>query len=106
MTPMNPPLGINAKVLGHSSVQVTWADGSLNANQIVTDNRYYLVHYRPQHQRRKKWRYVPPRAEAPEGNSIGDSGNFKLVLNLPCIQSNMNYSKTGIPRDVNLSDFL
>ena len=44
-TPLVPPLGLNAIVLSSHTVVLTWVDSTLPRNQLVTDNRYYIVRY-------------------------------------------------------------
>uniref|UniRef100_A0A672LF14 Neogenin-like n=1 Tax=Sinocyclocheilus grahami TaxID=75366 RepID=A0A672LF14_SINGR len=41
--PMLPPVGVQASVLSHDTIKVTWADNSLPKNQKITDARYYTV---------------------------------------------------------------
>lgn len=45
-TPMMPPVGVQASVLSHDTIKVTWADSSLSKNQKITDNRYYTVRWK------------------------------------------------------------
>ncbi|GFS82587.1 neogenin [Trichonephila clavipes] len=45
MTPMLPPVGLKAIVLSSSTVVLYWTDTTLSRNQVVTDNRYYIVRY-------------------------------------------------------------
>ncbi|KAL1007687.1 hypothetical protein UPYG_G00090230 [Umbra pygmaea] len=45
-TPMLPPVGVQASVLGHDTIKVTWADNSLPKNQKITDARYYTVRWK------------------------------------------------------------
>ncbi|XP_053173165.1 neogenin 1a isoform X3 [Scomber japonicus] len=45
-TPMMPPVGVQAAVLSHDTIKVTWADNSLPKNQKITDNRYYTVRWK------------------------------------------------------------
>ncbi|XP_043084413.1 neogenin isoform X2 [Puntigrus tetrazona] len=45
-TPMLPPVGVQASVLGHDSVKVSWADNSLAKNQKITDSRYYTIRWK------------------------------------------------------------
>ncbi|XP_077375058.1 neogenin 1a isoform X7 [Festucalex cinctus] len=45
-TPMMPPVGVQASVLSHDTIKVTWADNSLPKNQKITDNRYYTVRWK------------------------------------------------------------
>lgn len=45
-TPMMPPVGVQASVLGHDNIKVTWADNSLPKNQKITDNRFYTVQWK------------------------------------------------------------
>jgi hypothetical protein len=42
-TPLVPPLGLHAIVLSATTVVLTWMDSTLPRNQLVTDNRYYIV---------------------------------------------------------------
>jgi len=44
-TPLVPPLGLHAIVLSSSTVVLTWMDSTLPRNQLITDNRYYIVRY-------------------------------------------------------------
>ncbi|KAG1941379.1 neogenin [Pimephales promelas] len=44
--PMLPPVGVQASVLGHDNIKVTWADNSLPKNQKITDARYYTVRWK------------------------------------------------------------
>ncbi|XP_029902377.1 neogenin 1a isoform X3 [Myripristis murdjan] len=45
-TPMLPPVGVQASVLSHDTIKVTWADNSLPKNQKITDTRYYTVRWK------------------------------------------------------------
>ncbi|KAM8761721.1 neogenin 1a isoform 7-T7 [Acanthopagrus schlegelii] len=45
-TPMMPPVGVQASVLSHDTIKVTWADNSLPKNQKITDNRFYTVRWK------------------------------------------------------------
>uniref|UniRef100_A0A3P8RUM8 Neogenin 1a n=1 Tax=Amphiprion percula TaxID=161767 RepID=A0A3P8RUM8_AMPPE len=45
-TPMMPPVGVQASVLSHDTIKVTWADSSLPKSQKITDNRYYTVRWK------------------------------------------------------------
>ncbi|XP_050970521.1 neogenin 1a isoform X3 [Labeo rohita] len=44
--PMLPPVGVQASVLNHDTIKVTWADNSLPKNQKITDSRYYTVRWK------------------------------------------------------------
>ncbi|TRY86401.1 hypothetical protein DNTS_025358, partial [Danionella cerebrum] len=44
--PMLPPVGVQASVLNHDAIKVTWADNSLPKNQKITDARYYTVRWK------------------------------------------------------------
>ena len=44
-SPLVPPVGLHAIVLSSHTVVLTWVDSSLPQNQLVTDNRYYIVRY-------------------------------------------------------------
>lgn len=43
---MLPPVGVQASVLSHDTVKVSWADNSLAKNQKITDSRYYTVRWK------------------------------------------------------------
>uniref|UniRef100_A0AAY4E455 Contactin-3 n=1 Tax=Denticeps clupeoides TaxID=299321 RepID=A0AAY4E455_9TELE len=45
-TPMLPPVGVQASVISHDTVKVTWADNSLPKNQKITDARFYTVRWK------------------------------------------------------------
>ncbi|XP_073798605.1 neogenin isoform X13 [Danio rerio] len=45
-TPMLPPVGVQASVLSHDTVKVSWADNSLAKNQKITDARYYTIRWK------------------------------------------------------------
>ncbi|XP_058622372.1 neogenin isoform X2 [Onychostoma macrolepis] len=45
-TPMLPPVGVQATVLSHDTVKVSWADNSLAKNQKITDSRYYTIRWK------------------------------------------------------------
>ncbi|XP_035251670.1 neogenin isoform X2 [Anguilla anguilla] len=45
-TPMLPPVGVQASVLSHDTIKVTWADNSLPKNQKITDARFYTVRWK------------------------------------------------------------
>ncbi|XP_069758485.1 neogenin-like isoform X1 [Narcine bancroftii] len=45
-SPMMPPVGVQATVLTHDTIRVTWADSSLPKNQKITDARYYTVRWK------------------------------------------------------------
>ncbi|XP_015199137.2 neogenin isoform X2 [Lepisosteus oculatus] len=45
-SPMMPPVGVQASVLSHDTIKVTWADSSLPKNQKITDARYYSVRWK------------------------------------------------------------
>ncbi|XP_062868575.1 neogenin 1a [Trichomycterus rosablanca] len=44
--PMMPPVGVQASVLSHDTIKVTWADNSLAKNQKITDARFYSVRWK------------------------------------------------------------
>lgn len=44
--PMLPPVGVQASVLSHDTIKITWADNSLPKNQKITDARYYTVRWK------------------------------------------------------------
>ncbi|KAM9461506.1 neogenin 1a isoform 1-T1 [Clarias gariepinus] len=44
--PMMPPVGVQASVLSHDTIKVTWADNSLAKNQKIVDARYYTVRWK------------------------------------------------------------
>ncbi|XP_026094287.1 neogenin-like isoform X3 [Carassius auratus] len=44
--PMLPPVGVQATVLSHDSIKVSWADNSLAKNQKITDSRYYTIRWK------------------------------------------------------------
>ncbi|KAJ8681424.1 hypothetical protein QAD02_017211, partial [Eretmocerus hayati] len=47
---LNPPVGLKAIVMSHSTVVLYWTDMQLPKNQqFVTDNRYYIVRYTSTH---------------------------------------------------------
>lgn len=43
---MMPPVGVQASVLSHDTIKVTWADNSLAKNQKIVDARYYTVRWK------------------------------------------------------------
>uniref|UniRef100_A0A3Q2PLM6 Neogenin 1b n=1 Tax=Fundulus heteroclitus TaxID=8078 RepID=A0A3Q2PLM6_FUNHE len=45
-SPMMPPVGVQASVMSHDTIRVTWADNSLPKNQKITDNRHYTVRWK------------------------------------------------------------
>ncbi|CAB0030178.1 unnamed protein product, partial [Trichogramma brassicae] len=47
--PLQPPVGLKADVMSHSTVVLYWTDSSLSKNQYVTDKRYYVVRYTSYH---------------------------------------------------------
>ncbi|KAL7287890.1 hypothetical protein TKK_0017953 [Trichogramma kaykai] len=47
--PLQPPVGLKADVMSHSTVVLYWTDSSLSKNQFVTDKRYYVVRYTSYH---------------------------------------------------------
>ncbi|KAF7668299.1 hypothetical protein LDENG_00019590 [Lucifuga dentata] len=44
--PMLPPVGVQASVLSHDTIKVTWADNSLLKNQKIMDNRQYTLRWK------------------------------------------------------------
>lgn len=44
-TPLVPPVGLHAIVLSSTTVVLTWMDSTLPRNQLISDNRYYIVRY-------------------------------------------------------------
>uniref|UniRef100_A0A224XGP9 Putative neural cell adhesion molecule l1 n=1 Tax=Panstrongylus lignarius TaxID=156445 RepID=A0A224XGP9_9HEMI len=44
-TPLIPPVGLKATVISPTSVVLFWSDSTLPQDQVVTDNRYYVVRY-------------------------------------------------------------
>ena len=55
---MLPPVGVQASVLSHDTIKVTWADNSLPKNQKITDARYYTVRWKtniPANTKMKVW---------------------------------------------------
>ncbi|XP_064123363.1 neogenin isoform X7 [Loxodonta africana] len=45
-TPMMPPVGVQASILSHDTIRITWADNSLPKHQKITDSRYYTVRWK------------------------------------------------------------
>ncbi|XP_061427038.1 LOW QUALITY PROTEIN: neogenin-like [Lethenteron reissneri] len=45
-TPMLPPVGVQALVLGPDTIRITWADNSLPKNQRIPDARYYTARWK------------------------------------------------------------
>lgn len=45
-TPMMPPVGVQASILSHDTIRITWADNSLPKQQKITDSRYYTVRWK------------------------------------------------------------
>ncbi|ELV11282.1 Neogenin, partial [Tupaia chinensis] len=45
-TPMMPPVGVQASILSHDTIRLTWADNSLSKHQKITDSRYYTVRWK------------------------------------------------------------
>jgi len=46
MTPLMPPMGLNAHVLSPSTILLTWADHSLSRGHKILDDRYYTIMYK------------------------------------------------------------
>nr|1X5J_A Chain A, Neogenin [Homo sapiens] len=44
--PMMPPVGVQASILSHDTIRITWADNSLPKHQKITDSRYYTVRWK------------------------------------------------------------
>jgi neogenin len=42
-SPLQPPIGLHARVLSSNTALLTWIDSSLPRNQLIPDNRYYIV---------------------------------------------------------------
>ncbi|XP_062927137.1 neogenin-like isoform X3 [Mobula hypostoma] len=55
-SPMMPPVGVQATVLTHDTIRVTWADSSLPKNQKITDARYYTVHWKTNYPANTKYK--------------------------------------------------
>ncbi|XP_026875777.2 neogenin isoform X4 [Electrophorus electricus] len=45
-SPMLPPVGVQASVVSHDAIKVSWADNSLPKNQKITDSRYYTIRWK------------------------------------------------------------
>ncbi|KAI4874309.1 hypothetical protein NFI96_001224 [Prochilodus magdalenae] len=45
-SPMLPPVGVQASVISHDTIKVSWADNSLAKNQKITDSRFYTVRWK------------------------------------------------------------
>ncbi|XP_043933591.1 neogenin isoform X4 [Protopterus annectens] len=45
-SPMLPPVGVQAMIVSHDTIRITWADNSLPKNQKITDARYYTVRWK------------------------------------------------------------
>ncbi|XP_075391906.1 neogenin isoform X4 [Tenrec ecaudatus] len=45
-TPMMPPVGVQASILSHDTIRISWADNSLPKHQKITDSRYYTVRWK------------------------------------------------------------
>lgn len=43
---MMPPVGVQASVLSHDTIKVSWADNTLHKSQKITDNRFYTVRWK------------------------------------------------------------
>ncbi|XP_032809067.1 neogenin isoform X10 [Petromyzon marinus] len=45
-TPMLPPVGVQAFVISHDTIRVTWADNTLAKNQRIPDARHYTIRWK------------------------------------------------------------
>lgn len=45
-SPMMPPVGVQASVLSHDTIKVSWADNTLHKSQKITDSRFYTVRWK------------------------------------------------------------
>ncbi|XP_038640292.1 neogenin-like isoform X3 [Scyliorhinus canicula] len=55
-SPMLPPVGVQATVLTHDTIRVTWADSSLPKNQKITDARFYTVRWKTNYPANTKYK--------------------------------------------------
>ncbi|XP_067829535.1 neogenin-like isoform X2 [Heptranchias perlo] len=55
-SPMLPPVGVQATVLTHDTIRVTWADSSLPKNQKITDARFYTIHWKTNYPANTKYK--------------------------------------------------
>uniref|UniRef100_UPI00398F4870 neogenin-like isoform X3 n=1 Tax=Pristiophorus japonicus TaxID=55135 RepID=UPI00398F4870 len=55
-SPMMPPVGVQATVLTHDTIRVTWADSSLPKNQKITDARFYTVRWKTNYPANTKYK--------------------------------------------------
>ncbi|XP_032870989.1 neogenin isoform X4 [Amblyraja radiata] len=55
-SPMMPPVGVQATVLTHDTIRVTWADSSLPKNQKITDSRFYTVRWKTNYPANTKYK--------------------------------------------------
>ena len=56
--PMLPPVGLKAIVLSSTTIILYWTDTTLSRNQLITDNRRYLVRYTSNiHSNNPKYKY-------------------------------------------------
>uniref|UniRef100_A0A0A9YF81 Fibronectin type-III domain-containing protein n=1 Tax=Lygus hesperus TaxID=30085 RepID=A0A0A9YF81_LYGHE len=56
-TPLLPPVGLKATVYSPTSVVLFWSDASLPPDQVVTDDRHYVVRYNQVHHSAAYTRY-------------------------------------------------
>ena len=47
--PLSPPANLHSKVLSSTTIWLQWSDPSLGRQQLVSDSRYYNVHYQAVH---------------------------------------------------------
>ncbi|XP_072408881.1 neogenin-like isoform X6 [Chiloscyllium punctatum] len=55
-SPMLPPVGVQATVLTHDTIRVTWADSSLPKNQKIIDARFYTVRWKTNYPANTKYK--------------------------------------------------
>lgn len=59
-SPMMPPVGVQASILSHDTIRITWADNSLPKNQKITDARFYTVRWKTNIPANTKYKVLSP----------------------------------------------
>ncbi|MBN3307853.1 NEO1 protein, partial [Amia calva] len=96
-SPMLPPVGVQASVLSHDTIKVTWADNSLPKNQKITDARYYTVRWKTNIPANTKYKFTACGSRDLTGSTLQPWYLFSyLDYFLTANTTNLSHMVTGL----------
>lgn len=79
-SPMMPPVGVQASILSHDTIRITWADNSLPKNQKITDARFYTVRWKTNIPANTKYKVLSPTGASQPSRGRHSSGKTAGLL--------------------------